>query len=131
MVATRASGIRQALPVLIPAPIAARQALANLVEKGANSTLTAGEYDQKYPAATHAYDQAQAKHSQLQEQVNEIWQRKTRYDFYRRNLTDLPQEQVTFTPLLFYALIDHATARHDGQIRFMFRDGSVVTAQWL
>ncbi|AOZ73068.1 recombinase family protein [Boudabousia liubingyangii] len=108
---------------------AASQALADLVEKGANATLTAGEYDQKYAAATCAYDQAQAKHSQLQEQVNEIRERKTRYDFYRRSLTDLTQEQVTFTPLLFHTLIDHATAQPDGQICFTFRDGQTVTPQ--
>lgn len=105
---------------------AAATAIDDLIALNSREPLDQDEYQTRFIALADQHARLLAAHKLIADQTKDRQTRHRAYEHYQQQLTKLGDDHnVQFSPFRWHTLLDHAEARIDGQIIFIFRDGSI------
>lgn len=95
------------------------------IHNNARVSLDQDKYNEAFDEMTEQFNVAKGKYDAVNEQIDD---KKTRHIQAERFIKTLLSEDdsVTFSPLLWQSLLNHAKVSRDGKITFFLRNGMEI-----
>jgi len=98
------------------------------VDENARSIIDQAEYQQRYNGLVARYEKAKYELGKTEERSQARWVKREQLDSFMSNLLQQDSVLTEFDETLWFAVIDKVTVYASDDIRFTFRDGTVIEA---